>query len=87
MLRFLGWLDIFTGFILVLMNIINIPLSLLIVGASYCIIKGVVFWGDFLSVVDLIVGIYIVFVMFGIFHSFAMLMGSYLIIKGGLSLV
>ena len=66
--------------IVLIFFIINlfIPITMpLLLGAVYLILKGVIFLGDFLSILDFMVGAYIVLILFGVAN---ILVINYLII-------
>jgi len=63
LIRFLAFFDVFAG-ILLLIGPEFVPFRLLFGHGLYLCIKGELFKGDFLSMLDLIIGIYCVVCLF-----------------------
>jgi hypothetical protein len=80
--KLMGVLDVFTALVLVLYqyNLIRNPLVVSL--GLYLIMKAVIFFGDFFSIVDGIVGLYMLFMMLLAFETFTIIVATYLVIKG-----
>ncbi|HII29956.1 hypothetical protein COT48_02570 [Candidatus Woesearchaeota archaeon CG08_land_8_20_14_0_20_47_9] len=65
-LKLMGLMDLFATIVMLLIhyNVLGwrLPLSL----GMYLIFKGIGFWGDFASMVDLAAGIYMIAMIFGL---------------------
>ncbi len=86
MLVLLGLLDIAAGLLILLNNISQLPVHLLIAVSAYLLLKAIVFWGDFLSILDLITGLYALVLIVYNQPLMSLGFGFYLVLKGGFSL-
>jgi len=64
--RLLGVLDFLSGIIMVLLHFGIIPWNVAFGFALYLILKGIVFKSDFMSLFDLLMGVYMILMLFGI---------------------
>ena len=63
----LGVLDLFFAAMMLLMHFdVFSSWRIAVIGAIYWVGKGVIFRGSFLSVLDVLAGIYMIFVLFGL---------------------
>jgi hypothetical protein len=85
--KLMGVMDLFTALVILLFQYKMIHNPLVISLGLYLIMKAVIFFGDFFSIVDGIVGIYMLLMMFVSFHTFTFIVVGYLAIKGFSSLV
>jgi|FLOH01.1.fsa_nt_gi hypothetical protein len=60
--KLFGFLDVLTIISMILLTLEIIPWRFGLIFASYLIIKGLIFKGDFNSFVDIIIGVYIIFI-------------------------
>ena len=84
--KFLGFLDIFTALIIVLFHFRLIHNPLVFSMALYLIFKAIIFFGDMFSIVDAVVGLYMFFMIFHSVTWITFVFAIYLIIKGMISL-
>jgi len=80
--KFMGLLDIFTAIVIVLFQFKYIHNPLVISLGLYLLLKAVIFFGDFFSIVDGIVGLYVLFMLILSFETLSFLAAGYLVIKG-----
>lgn len=69
-LKFLGIADLVAASMLILLHIDYVNARIALSGAFYLIGKGIMFRGDFASVVDAVGGIYIILMVIFGFHTF-----------------
>lgn len=74
-IKLLGFLDLMSGIILALLHFNIISWNIAFGFALYLIFKGIIFKADFMSLFDLLMGVYMVLMLFGIrtFISFIFL--------------
>lgn len=83
----LGFLDLWTGAILIPLHLGWLPYHLAIVHSMYLFAKGMFFWGELYSVLDVLVSIYLLFLVFGFANMVVSVVAVlYLIHKAILSL-
>ena len=64
--KIFGFFDLLTIIFMFLLNFDAVPWRIAIMFAAYLIVKGLIFKGDFASMIDIIIGIYIFFIpLFG----------------------
>jgi hypothetical protein len=85
--KVMGALDIFTALIIVLFQYKMIHNPLIVSLGFYLIMKAVIFFGDFFSVVDGVIGLYMLFMMIWPIEALSFIFVGYLAIKGFSSLV
>jgi len=73
--------DLLSGIFLLLLHFDFIPWRAAFGFAMYLIIKGYLFKADFLSMVDLLMGVYMILAMFGIKTFFVYIFFAYVIYK------
>jgi len=78
----MGLLDIFTAIVMVLFQFQAIHNPLIVSLGLYLIIKAVVFFGDFFSIIDGILGLYMLFMIIFPVKSITFIAAGYLTIKG-----
>ncbi len=83
--KLLGIFDILAGIILIL-TIGDIPFRLLLGHSIYLILKGYIFKGDLLSLIDAGIGVYGIFALLFPISFISILAGIYLVGKGTYSL-
>ncbi len=84
--RLLGLLDLATAVALILLHYGLAAKPLAIIFASYMLFKGFAFLGDFASIIDLVVGLYILAaVLFGLHTFVAFILAFYLLQKAAFS--
>ncbi|MFW6282439.1 MAG: hypothetical protein ACOC1P_00095 [Minisyncoccales bacterium] len=83
----LGFIDILSGLCLVLLPSHSVPARLAIGCSLYLIGKGYLFKGDFLSMLDLIIGILMLLLFFLPWKFLCIFLGIYVLGKGLFSLV
>jgi hypothetical protein len=81
----LGVLDIAAAIIIFLVNVNVVKFTLAAIFAAYLIIKAIIFFGDFLSIIDGLVGIYILLMFTVRIDVLTVICVMYLIAKGGIS--
>jgi hypothetical protein len=85
--KLMGVVDIFTALVIVLFQFNLIYNPLVISLAFYLIMKGIIFFGDFFSIMDAIVGFYMLLMIVWRFETFSFIVAGYLLIKGFVSLI
>jgi hypothetical protein len=80
--KIMGFIDIFAGIIMLLAQFGIVKGYILFSLGLYLIIKFIMFFGDFMSVIDGIVGIYLILMLLVTFSAISILFAAYLIIKG-----
>ena len=83
----MGALDLFTALIIVLFQYRMIHNPLVVALGFYLIMKAIIFFGDFFSIIDGIVGLYMLFMVIISFETFTFIVAGYLVIKGFSSLI
>lgn len=83
--KLFGLLDIIAGIILVYLSFNNSSLASFFV--IYLLLKGLLFYGGFASIMDILAGIFIGLAAMGNFYSLSWLFVIWLIQKGILSLL
>lgn len=58
--KIFGFFDLITILMMILLQYSGLPWRVAIIFAAYLIIKGIIFKGDFASMMDIIIGIYII---------------------------
>ncbi|MDD5331225.1 MAG: hypothetical protein PHE43_00165 [Candidatus Nanoarchaeia archaeon] len=86
MIQLLGVLDMIAALALFLTKFDKLEIMAWI-AAGYLIIKALLFFGDFGSIVDGICGIIVIFGIFGVFGIVSYLAIAWLVTKGLISLV
>ena len=86
LIRFLAFFDVVAG-VLLLLGPESVPLRLLLGHGLYLITKGYVFKGDFLSMMDLVIGFYCILALFLPLGVLSVLAGAFLFGKGGFSFI
>ena len=86
LIQLLGILDLVHGILLVLSLIFPVPMIAIAFFAIYLVLKAIIFWGDILSIIDGIVGLYSVISLFAPIYKLSLIFGIYLLVKGVLSL-
>ncbi|MCA9478688.1 MAG: hypothetical protein KC535_06070 [Nanoarchaeota archaeon] len=84
--KLMGFFDILAGSMIIL-TIGDIPFRLVLGHSLYLMLKGYIFRGDLLSLIDAGIGIYGVFAIFLPISFISILAGTYLAIKGVYSLL
>ncbi|MGM5479970.1 MAG: hypothetical protein ACQESC_00755 [Nanobdellota archaeon] len=87
LVKIFGFLDFLIGLLLFLTPDDIIPTRLLLGGALFLIAKGIIYKGDFLSTIDLVIGAYCFLALFAPILFFSFLFGAYLFIKGFYSFI
>lgn len=78
----LGLLDLWTGAIMLPMQLGLLPPGIILVHSIYLFVKGIVFWGDLYSMIDLLIAFYIGLMVLGIsVWPFTIIAAAYLIFK------
>jgi len=85
--KLMGVMDIFTALVIVLFQLNWIHNPLVVSLAFYLIMKGIIFFGDFFSVLDAIVGLYMLLMIAWRFETFSFIVAGYLVVKGFSSLI
>jgi hypothetical protein len=80
--KIMGILDIFTAIIIFLFQYRLIHNPLIVSLGLYLIIKAVVFFGDFFSIIDGIIGLYMLFMILFPIEIITFIATGYLVIKG-----
>ncbi|MBU1030501.1 MAG: hypothetical protein ABIC91_02710 [Nanoarchaeota archaeon] len=80
--KLLGFFDLLSSLIIILLNFSLIPWRLGASFALYLIIKGFIFKGDFSSFVDIFIGIYILILPIISFKLLTIISVIYLLQKG-----
>lgn len=80
-------MDLWTAVILFPIYMEWIPPHIIFIHSAYLFIKGMVFWGDFYSVLDIIIAFYLIIIIIG-FNSIiiTILASIYLLQKAAFSL-
>ncbi|MFP4118875.1 MAG: hypothetical protein ACLFTH_02360 [Candidatus Woesearchaeota archaeon] len=86
-IKVFGFLDFLIALLLFLTPDNLAPQRLLIGGALFLIAKGIIYKGDLLSTVDMVIGAYCLFALFHPLLLVSFLAGGYLFIKGFYSIV
>ena len=84
--KILGIFDMLAG-LFILLTLWDIPFRLVLGHSMYLILKGYIFKGDLLSLIDAGIGVYGVFSLLFPISFLSILAGSYLVIKGTYSLI
>lgn len=83
----LGLMDLWTSIYMLLLHLGISSYPLAFAHSFYLFIKGVVFWGNVYSFLDVVISIYILFVAIGVSHIIAsLLFAGYLFQKSFFSL-
>lgn len=80
--KIMGVLDIFTALVMILFQYKMIHNPLIVSLGFYLILKGIIFFGDFFSVADGIIGLYMLFMILFPIQSFTFIASAYLALKG-----
>ena len=87
MLKLLGMLDLMAGIVLSLSLLFSIKPVIIIFFGAYLVLKGLIFWGDALSIGDIVIGLYFFLLFLNNFHRISMVLGLYLVLKGFTSML
>lgn len=87
MIRIFGFLDFLIALLLFLTPDDLAPQRLLIGAALFLITKGLIYKGDLLSMIDMVIGVYCIIALFHPMLFFTFLFGVYLFIKGFYSMI
>ncbi len=85
--KLMGVIDIFTALVIVLFQLNMIHNPLVVSLAFYLIMKGIIFFGDFFSIMDAVVGLYMLFMIAWHFEVISFIVAGYLLVKGFISLI
>lgn len=85
--KLMGVLDLFTALIIVLFQYKMIHNPLIVSLGFYLIMKAVIFFGDVFSIIDGVVGLYMLFMIIWPVELVSFICVGYLAIKGFSSLV
>ncbi len=85
MIKLLGIMDLVTALMFILVQW-DIGIKIGIFCAIYLIVKSIIFISDFTSWVDLVAGIYLFLILFGIHSAFSVVFIIWLLQKGFFSL-
>ncbi len=80
--KLMGILDIFTALVIVLFQYKMIHNPLIVSLGLYLIIKAIMFFGDFFSIIDGIAGLYMLFMIIVSIETATFIVAGYLTIKG-----
>lgn len=82
LLKIFGAIDLFATIIILALHF-EIPLAwkLILLASAGLIIKGVSFWGDIASFIDMIIGVYILLIWAGFTSIFDIIIALYLLQK------
>jgi hypothetical protein len=80
-LRLLGFMDFIAGVVMVLLNFHLVSWSVAFGFALYLIFKGIMFKSDFMSMFDLLMGVYMILMLFGIRTFITYLFVAYSVYK------
>lgn len=58
--KIFGFFDLVTILMMILLQYGGVPWRLAMIFAAYLIIKGIIFKGDFASMIDIVIGVYII---------------------------
>ena len=83
--KIFGFADLLTVVIMFLLNSSLIPWRFALIFASYLIIKGLIFKGDFASMMDIIVGVYIILIPVFSWKILTIILAIYMIQKAVIS--
>jgi hypothetical protein len=83
----MGVMDLFKALVILLFQFKMIHNPLVVSLGFYLIMKAVIFFGDLFSVIDGIVGLYMMLMILVSFQTFTFIVVGYLTIKGFSSLV
>ena len=84
--KLLGVFDILAG-VMIVLTLGDIPLRLILGHSLYLILKGYIFKGDILSIIDASIGLYGIFAIMIPIPFVSVLAGLYLVGKGFYSLM
>jgi hypothetical protein len=85
--KLMGVLDIFTALIIILFQFKMIHNPLIVSLGFYLLMKAIIFFGDFFSVMDGVVGLYMLFMIAWPLEILSFIVAGYLVIKGFSSLI
>jgi len=80
--KILGFVDFATAVVIILFQYNIVPVQLVISLSLYLIIKAIVFFGDFMSILDGIVGLYMLLMFLFKPEVISIIFAVYLTIKG-----
>jgi hypothetical protein len=80
--KILGFADLFTGIMVVLFQYNIIPGQLVFSLAFYLILKAIIFFGDFMSMIDGIAGLYMLLMLLLKIEVVSVIFAIYLTLKG-----
>ncbi|MFH1072928.1 MAG: hypothetical protein V1743_05875 [Nanoarchaeota archaeon] len=88
LVKFFGLFDIAAALIIILMNYELVhSLRLAIIIAGYLLLKGIAFIGDIASIIDIIIGVYVLILFFFPMTFLTIIFAGHLVIKGVMSLL
>lgn len=80
--KILGFLDLTAGICIVLMQLNFMYAQLMVSLALYLILKAIIFFGDSMSIIDGIVGLYMLLMLTFRIELVSIIFSIYLVIKG-----
>ncbi len=78
----MGFLDITCAVIIILYQYSVIPFHIVLAGAAFLILKAILFFGDFFSIIDGIIGIVMLLMFFIRIETVSFIALGYLVLKG-----
>lgn len=87
LVKLLGLLDILAGAMVIAEGRFDLPTRVVLAGAGYLVIKGILFWRSITSWVDAAIGLLLLVLTIITLPLISMIAGIYLIIKGIISLI
>jgi hypothetical protein len=85
--KLMGVLDLFTALVIILFQYKMIHNPLIVSLGFYLIMKTIIFFGDLFSIIDGVIGLYVLFMMVWPIEVVSFICMGYLVIKGFSSLV
>ncbi|MFT4261667.1 MAG: hypothetical protein ACMXX9_04515 [Candidatus Woesearchaeota archaeon] len=85
--KFMGFLDLLTGFVMLLFNFGLVSGRFMVSFMAYLIIKGLMFKGDIASFIDILIALYIVLMFIYPITIITIIIMLYLFQKGMFSLI
>lgn len=82
MLFLLGLMDIVAGVVIALRHFHIVSGVIVLIVGSYLVVKGLLFWGDILSFLDLLAGLYLFLLLVYPINLLSSFFSVYLIAKG-----
>ena len=87
LLLIMGSLDLFAAIMLLFEPVFGFPFRLVFGGVLYLLLKAYLFRGDFLSVIDGIIGLFLFIGFFFPWHFMCFLFGTWLFLKSAYSII